>query len=62
MVDNFFFKKHRKHYTIDQRYNEDQHNRQQEIDRILDKINKSGMRSLTKAEKDKLEDYSKRIR
>jgi len=62
MVDNFFFKKHQKNYTIDQKYNEDQHNRQQEIDRILDKINRSGMRSLTKAEKEKLEDYSKRIR
>ncbi|WP_315824539.1 DUF6576 domain-containing protein [Paraflavitalea speifideaquila] len=29
---------------------------------MLDKINKSGMRSLTKAEKEKLEEYSKRIR
>lgn len=62
LVDNFFFKKHQQGYTIDQKYNEDQHNRQQEIDRILDKIGKSGMRSLTKAEKEKLEEYSKRIR
>lgn len=62
LVDNFFFKKNRHHYSIDHKYNEDQHNRQQEIDRILDKINKSGMRSLTKAEKEKLEEYSKKIR
>jgi membrane associated rhomboid family serine protease len=62
MVDNFFFKKHQQGYTIDQKYNEDQHNRQQEIDRILDKIGKGGMKSLTKAEKDKLEEYSRRIR
>lgn len=62
LIDNFFFKKHRQHYTIDQKYNEDQYNRQQEIDRILDKINRTGLRSLTKAEKEKLEEYSKRMR
>lgn len=62
LVDNFFFKTHQRNYTIDHRYNEEQYNRQQEIDRILDKINKTGMRSLTRAEKEKLEDYSKRIR
>ncbi len=62
MVDNFFFKRHQQNYTIDQKYNEDQRNRQQEIDRILDKINRSGMRSLTRAEKDKLEEYSRKIR
>jgi membrane associated rhomboid family serine protease len=62
LVDNFFYKTHQRNYTIDQKYNEEQYNRQQEIDRILDKINKSGMRSLTKAEKEKLEEYSKRIR
>lgn len=62
LVDNFFYKAHRRNYTIDNKYNEDQRNRQQEIDRILDKIGKSGMRSLTKAEKEKLEEYSKKIR
>lgn len=61
-VDNFFFKRQQHNYSIDHKYNEDQHNRQQEIDRILDKINRTGMRSLTRAEKDKLEDYSKKIR
>jgi membrane associated rhomboid family serine protease len=62
LVDNFFYKSQQRHYTIDNKYNEEQHSRQQEIDRILDKINKSGMRSLTKVEKEKLEEYSKRIR
>lgn len=62
MVDNFFFKRRQQHYSIDHQYNEDQYNRQQEIDRILEKIHKSGMRSLTKTEKEKLEEYSKRIR
>lgn len=61
-VDNLFFRKQQQNYTIDQKYNENQHNRQQEIDRILDKIGRTGMRSLTKAEKEKLEDYSKKIR
>ena len=62
LVDNFFYKAHQLNYNIDNKYNEEQFNRQQEIDRILDKINKSGMRSLTKTEKGKLEEYSKRIR
>jgi membrane associated rhomboid family serine protease len=62
LVDNFFFKKHQQGYTIDHKYNEDQRNRQQEIDRILDKIGKSGMKSLTKSEKEKLQEYSRKIR
>lgn len=62
LVDNFFYKAHQRHYNIDNKYNEEQFNRQQEVDRILDKINKTGMRSLTRAEKEKLEEYSKRIR
>ncbi|NII26811.1 rhomboid family intramembrane serine protease [Pseudoflavitalea sp. X16] len=62
LVDNFFYKTHHRNYNIDHKYNQQQYNRQQEIDQILDKINKSGMHSLTKAEKEKLEEYSKRIR
>lgn len=58
LVDNYYFKKHDQHYTIEHRYNERKVNSQKEIDNLLDKINKKGIESLTKQEKEKLEEYS----
>ncbi len=60
LVDNLYYKKNKNHYSIDHRYNEERFNQQQEIDRILDKISKKGMSSLSKKEKEMLEQYSKR--
>lgn len=54
LVDNQFFRSQQSH-TIDDRYNIAKHNRQKEIDRILEKIHQKGMGSLTKREKDFLE-------
>ncbi|MGB8193442.1 MAG: rhomboid family intramembrane serine protease [Chitinophagaceae bacterium] len=51
LVDNQFFRSHEAH-TIDDRYNIAKHNRQKEIDRILEKIHQKGMGSLSKKEKD----------
>ncbi len=62
LVDNFYFKTHKNHYSIDHRYNETRKSRQQEIDAILDKISRKGMGSLSKKEKEKLEEYSKTVR
>jgi len=62
LIDNFYFKTHQKYYTIDEKYNVEKNNRQQEIDRILEKINKKGMNSLSKEEKEKLEEYSRSMR
>jgi hypothetical protein len=59
LVDNFYFKKHSNSLTIDNKYNIQQTNKQQELDKILDKINKKGMKSLTAKEKQALEEYSK---
>ena len=61
LIDNFFFKTHPKTYNIDQRYNIEKSERQTEIDRILDKINKKGIDSLSKSEAQKLKEYSKKI-
>jgi membrane associated rhomboid family serine protease len=58
MVDNFFFKEHLKNTTVDDRYNLDKFEKQQEIDRLLEKIHRKGISSLSKAEKDKLDKYS----
>lgn len=59
LVDNFYFKTHKKNYTIDHRYNEQKVNSQKELDLLLDKINKKGIDSLTAKEKRKLEELSK---
>ncbi len=56
-VDNFYFKQHR-NATIEDRYNLAKAEKQNEIDRILEKIHRRGVSSLTKAEKDKLDKYS----
>ncbi len=59
LVDNFFYKK-TKHYTLEDRYNAAKLDRQKEVDRILEKVHKSGMGSLTKKEKEVLEEYANR--
>ena len=61
LVDNFFYKHNRHHYSIDHKYNEEQYDRQKEVDRILEKIHKKGMKSLTQKEKDILHEHSKRM-
>ncbi len=46
--------------NIDYLYNETKFNKEKEIDYILDKINKKGIQSLTKAEKKILDNFSKK--
>jgi membrane associated rhomboid family serine protease len=58
LIDNFYFKTHKNNYSIDHLYNEAKNKNQQEIDAILDKINKKGIDSLSKKEKEKLRLYS----
>ncbi|MBO9198844.1 rhomboid family intramembrane serine protease [Niastella sp. MAH-29] len=60
LIDNLFFNTHKNHYSVDHKYNESKFNQQQEIDRILDKINKRGMNSLSQKEKQMLKEYSKK--
>jgi membrane associated rhomboid family serine protease len=57
-IDNYFFKTHKKYYSIDHQHNEQKVNQQKEIDKLLDKISKKGIKSLSKNEKQKLEEYS----
>ncbi len=47
------------HYDIDHRYNEEKVNKEKELDKLLEKIKRKGMGSLTKKEKEDLEKYSK---
>lgn len=60
LIDNYFFKNHKQHYSVDHKYNETKSNQQKEIDRILDKINSRGMSSLSRKEREDLERYSKK--
>ncbi len=46
-------------YTLDEKYNAVKIEKQKEIDRILEKINKNGVQSLNSREKQLLDDYSK---
>lgn len=48
----------RKQLTVEDRYNMNRQTRQEEIDRILEKINQKGMDSLSKKERNLLDEYS----
>ena len=58
LIDNYFFRKH--HYlTVEDKYNVKKKNKQQDLDKLLEKIHKTGMNSLSKKEREMLEEYSK---
>jgi membrane associated rhomboid family serine protease len=58
-VDNYWFT-HKYNYTVDDRYNFKKRNSEQEVDRILDKINQQGIHSLSRRERESLEEYSRK--
>ena len=59
LIDNLFFKKHQTRIiNIDHRYNMNKVTQQEQIDAVLEKIHKKGIRSLSKKEKALLDRYS----
>lgn len=62
LVNNLFYNTHQDFYSIDHKYNAERADKQQEVDRILEKISKRGMSSLTRKEKETLKEYSKHVR
>jgi membrane associated rhomboid family serine protease len=60
-VDNLFYKTQKDFYSVDHEWNVRRSDQQQEVDRILDKIGRSGMGSLSRKEKQTLRDYSKKV-
>lgn len=60
-VHNLFYKTQKDFYNIDHEWNVRRSDQQQEVDRILDKIGRSGMGSLSRKEKQTLRDYSKKV-
>lgn len=58
LIDSFFYNKHN-FYSIDHKYNYERKKKQDELDELLDKINKRGMNSLSPKEKERLKELSK---
>jgi membrane associated rhomboid family serine protease len=58
LIDNFYFKKH-KRLTVEDKYNLNKRKRQQDLDKLLEKIHKTGIDSLSKKERELLKEYSK---
>lgn len=58
IINSYFTKSTNPYYDIDHKYNEQKVNKQKEIDRLLDKISKKGLKSLSKKELQNLKDYS----
>ena len=50
-----------KHYTIDDQYNADRRNREIEIDSLLGKMGQNGVNDLSKKDRKRLEELSKKI-
>jgi len=62
LVDSFFSKrKDKDFYSIDQRYNARKADIRKEVDRLLEKIHRKGINSLTTAEKDFLKEHADKI-
>jgi membrane associated rhomboid family serine protease len=59
MVQNLFYKRTHE-YSIDHRYNVQKAKKQFDIDQILEKIHKRGINSLTRKERQQLDEYSKK--
>lgn len=55
------FRNEKRYYSIDHRYNAERADRQKQIDALLEKIHKKGIKSLTREEKDFLSQYSKTV-
>lgn len=61
LVDNLFYRKHHNFANIDHRYNFERANKQKELDMLLEKIHTKGINSLSKAERERLEQYSQEM-
>lgn len=58
LVDSFFYKKNHQ-YSADHQYNYERKQKQDELDELLDKINRRGIKSLSAKEKQRLKELSK---
>jgi membrane associated rhomboid family serine protease len=61
LVDNQYFRTHAGNDDLDNRYQLGRYDRQDELDFLLEKIHKRGMKSLTKKEREALMRYSQSV-
>ena len=55
-----FLSKEEKYQTLDDRYNEERRNRELEIDSLLSKMGKNGIKDLSEKDRKRLEELSKK--
>jgi hypothetical protein len=55
-----FLSKEEKYQSIDDRYNEERRNRELEIDSLLSKMGKNGIKDLSEKDRKRLEELSKK--
>ena len=58
LIDNPFSTRHKDYYSIDHKYNAEKNRKQKQVNAVLDKIHRRGIDSLTKREKQILDDFS----
>jgi hypothetical protein len=58
LIDNLYYKNNH-NLTKEDKYNLTKRNKQEELDKVLEKIHKEGMNSLSDKEKRLLQEYSK---
>lgn len=59
LIDTAYGKGRDNHYNLEHRYNAQKTTRQKELDKLLDKIRRKGINSLTAKERQQLDEYSK---
>jgi hypothetical protein len=58
-INNKFFPNKQKNYTIDDQFNSDKRKKEKEIDHLLEKIGKNGIKDLSAKERKRLDELSK---
>lgn len=59
-IKNRFFPDEKRNYTIDDQFNSDKRDREKEIDRLLSKMGKNGIKDLSAKDRKRLEELSKK--
>ncbi|UMQ41003.1 rhomboid family protein [Chryseobacterium sp. Y16C] len=59
-IKNRFFPDEKRNYTIDDQFNSDKRDREKEIDRLLSKMGKNGIKDLSAKDRKRLDELSKK--
>ena len=59
-IKNRFFPDEKRNYTIDDQFNSDKRDREKEIDRLLSKMGKNGIKDLSEKDRKRLDELSKK--